>query len=150
MSVREIQKGFTLIELMIVVAIVGILAAVAIPSYQDYTVRARVTEALAFAGAAKTTAMENWVNGSSLETGLTTDYSGVTGTNISSVRVSTVAASAGTVTVTFSSKIAAVSGRTITLTPSTWMTAANLGSNVGITWTCGGDVPAKYKPASCR
>ena len=57
------QKGFTLIELMIVVAIVGILAAIAIPAYQDYTIRARVTEGLSLASAAKTTVSENMQTG---------------------------------------------------------------------------------------
>ena len=59
---RSIQKGFTLIELMIVVAIIGILAAVALPAYQDYTIRARVTEGLTLASAAKTAVAETFAN----------------------------------------------------------------------------------------
>ena len=68
---KAIQKGFTLIELMIVVAIIGILAAVALPAYQDYTVRARVTEGLALAQAAKTAVAENNANGNAFAAGYT-------------------------------------------------------------------------------
>ena len=60
---NKMQKGFTLIELMIVVAIIGILAAIAIPAYQDYTIRAKVTEGLNLADSAKTAVAESWQSG---------------------------------------------------------------------------------------
>ena len=60
---RKVQQGFTLIELMIVVAIIGILAAIAIPQYQDYTIRAKVSEGVAVGSSAKVTVSENYANG---------------------------------------------------------------------------------------
>ena len=74
---RQVQKGFTLIELMIVVAIVGILAAVAIPAYSDYTSRAKVTEALSLAAGVKATISENINAGVSPNSGVNTTATGV-------------------------------------------------------------------------
>ena len=82
------QKGFTLIELMIVIAIIGILAAIALPAYQDYTVRSRVSEALTLAGSAKITVQDHLAGGNprALTTGYATGYNAPTATaNVASV-----------------------------------------------------------------
>ncbi|MES1994109.1 MAG: pilin [Pseudomonadota bacterium] len=127
------QKGFTLIELMIVVAIVGILAAIAIPAYQDYTVRARVTEALSFASAAKTTVSENMQTGQT-DLGLGWTFPGAT-SNVSGVAVNS---TSGAIVV---STTATAGSATITLTPTL--------NNGMVTWSCVG-TPQKYVPSNCR
>ena len=152
---RSMQKGFTLIELMIVVAIIGILAAVALPAYQDYTVRARVSEGMVLAASAKTAVAENAANGAPYAAG----WSAPAATsNVASVTIGT---TDGVVTVTYTGRAGATSSteNTILLVPSSGGTAFSGGSAAStavpaggsIAWTCNtGTLIAKYRPASCR
>lgn len=142
---RKVQQGFTLIELMIVVAIIGILAAVAIPAYQDYTVRARVTEGLSLAAAAKLSVAENASNGTAFASGWTapTATPGVASVGI--------AAATGQITVTYN---AMAGGGTIILEPLSAGAALVVGTppaGGSVNWTCtAGTLAAKYRPANCR
>ncbi len=145
---KRAQQGFTLIELMIVVAIIGILAAVAIPAYQDYTVRARVTEGLNIAGSAKTIVAENAQNANA-DFSLGWVVPSAT-TNVTSVAVS----NAGVVTITYTTKVAAAGANTIIMQPQsptgTNLTAGTMPTD-RINWTCtGGTLAARYRPAECR
>ncbi|QXP83536.1 pilin [Methylococcus sp. ANG] len=136
---KAVQKGFTLIELMIVVAIIGVLAAVALPAYQDYTVRAKVSELLLTAAKYRTDITEKCqLAGTCTASGtsLTVQIGGkITGGSVSDDGIVKIKGSTATDSVG-----AAVS---ITLTPS-WNSA--MGSAV---WSCTG-APARYVPGSCR
>lgn len=139
----KVQQGFTLIELMIVVAIIGILAAIAVPAYQDYTIRAKISEALGQADMAKGTVAEFYQTNNRYATGGNTSYGLATSTSYSSKYVTSIAAAANTGIITVT--VAGTTGTTGTI-----MLTPNIGAAGQVDWTCGGTVPTKYRPSSCR
>jgi type IV pilus assembly protein PilA len=139
---RSMQKGFTLIELMIVVAIIGILAAVALPAYQDYTVRAKTSEVVLAASGGKTAVAEAYQTLGHMPAVGSQGFNTQLSPYVSQVDYATTSTTVATITATAKGE-----PKIATSTVSLKGTADSLGV---ITWACSGTINAKYLPANCR
>ena len=141
-TMRTVQKGFTLIELMIVIAIIGILAAIALPAYQDYTTRAKVSEIVVMTAPAKLAVAETASSLGGLAT-LTAANSGYTFPGATKF-VSNIAITDATGAIIATSAMAAPANGTLTLTPTP------IGTTGQLTWACTSSINPRYLPSNCR
>ncbi|RMF95564.1 MAG: pilin [Gammaproteobacteria bacterium] len=161
---KKVEQGFTLIELMIVVAIIGILAAIAIPAYQDYTIRAQVSEGLSLASAAKTAVAETWMASNTAPVNRAAAGMSANATDTNGKYVDQVQVTNGEVLITYGNDANGnINGATLVLTPFisadrsvSWRcglasdpqdATGPMGGNTGSTATT---IPAQYLPSNCR
>lgn len=138
------QKGFTLIELMIVVAIIAILAAIALPAYQDYTIRSRVSELAVMASSMKATVAENIANNGGV---LPANACAGVGATAATTNMASITCAGATGAITATGDATRTRGTILTYTPA----VGAIDSAVGTTWVCAGSgSDPKYYPAECR
>ena len=147
---KSLQKGFTLIELMIVVAIIGILAAIALPAYQDYVARTQMSEAMTLASGQKTAVTESWANygtapASNSAAGVAPSGS-ISGKYVANTEIKTGGVLFATTTTT--GVAVPVQGKAIILTPTFPQSTTDMSGSA--VWTCSSSADNRYVPAACR